>query len=431
MQHDLFHAYTVDEHTLFVVRNLRRFTVPEYAHEFPLCSRIIEGFARQEILLAAALFHDIAKGRGGDHSRLGARDARRFCRQHGLDEEDTGLVCWLVENHLVMSATAQKQDISDPDVIAAFAARAGDERHLSALYLLTVADIRGTSPQVWNAWKGKLLEDLYQATLRYLGERGQTPAATYLEERQAEALSLLSRHAFPAGEHLPLWRQLDDSYFLRHDANEIAWHARVLHGHENAPAPLVRARVAPIGEGLQVLIYSPAHDYLFARICSFFERAHYNIAEAKIHTTRHGYALDSFVVLDEGQRASHYRDILNYVEHELALYLTDASLPEPAQKHRLSRQSRHFPIPPQVNIAPDEKNTYHILSLVAGDRPGLLSQVAEVLVKHHVHLHTAKITTLGERAEDTFLITGDILQKPKEILRLETDLLERLQPPGV
>lgn len=428
MQHDLFHVYTVDEHILFVVRNLRRFTVPEFAHEFPFCSRLIKSFDRQEVLVTAALFHDIAKGRGGDHSLLGTKDARRFCKQHGLSDEDTELVCWLVENHLVMSATAQKQDLSDPDVIAAFAARVRDERHLTALYLLTVADIRGTSPQVWNAWKGKLLEDLYHGTLRYLRERGATPARAYMEERQAEALSTLRHHAVPSEAHLPLWRQLDESYFLRHDADEIAWHTRLLHRHVDDPKPVVRARVVQEGQGLQVLIYTHSHDYLFARICSFFERAHYNIVEAKIHTTRHGYALDSFVVLDEADRASHYRDMLNFVEYELTVYLAEQTPPEPAAKRRVSRQLKHFPIPPQVGISPDEKNIYHVLSLVAGDRPGLLSQVAQVFVKHHIHLHTAKIVTLGERAEDTFLVTGEELDKPKDVLRLETDLLQQLQP---
>lgn len=428
MQHDLFHVYTVDEHILFVVRNLRRFTVPEFAHEFPSCSRLIKGFKRQEILMVAALFHDIAKGRGGDHSQLGTKDARRFCKQHGIDDEDTELICWLVENHLVMSATAQKQDLSDPDIIAAFAARARDERHLTALYLLTVADIRGTSPQVWNAWKGKLLEDLYNATLRRLRELGETPSHTYLEERQAEALAILRHHAVADDAHLALWRQLDDSYFLRHDADEIAWHTRLLHRRVDGAQPVVRARVVQEGEGLQVLIYTHSHDYLFARICSFFERAHYNIVEAKIHTTRHGYALDSFVVLDEGKRVSHYRDVLNFVEYELSKYLEARTPPELTPKRRVSRHLKHFPILPQVNIGPDEKNIYHVLSLVAGDRPGLLSEIAQIFVKHHIHLHTAKITTLGERAEDTFLVTGKELSKPKEILRLETDLLHQLQP---
>jgi len=212
MQHDLFHVYTVDEHILFVVRNLRRFTVPEFAHEYPLCSRLINDFERPEVLYLAGLFHDIAKGRGGDHSRLGAVVARRFCRSHGLDREDTEMVCWLVENHLVMSATAQKQDVSDPDVIAAFAARVRDVRHLTGLYLLTVADIRGTSPKVWNAWKGRLLENLFQATRRYLSSDSPAPE-TYLQERQLEALKTLRLYAIAEHAHEALWQQFDDGIF--------------------------------------------------------------------------------------------------------------------------------------------------------------------------------------------------------------------------
>lgn len=426
MQHDLFHVYTVDEHILFVVRNLRRFTVPEFAHEFPLCSRLINGFERQEVLYLAGLFHDIAKGRGGDHSRLGAVETRRFCRSHGISGDDEELLTWLVENHLVMSATAQKQDVSDPDVIAAFAARVRDLRHLTGLYLLTVADVRGTSPKVWNAWKGRLLESLFLSTRRYLSGENLGPEA-YLQERQLDALKTLRLYAIPEDAHLPLWKQMDDGYFLRHEAHEIAWQTRLLYRHVDSPRPIVRARLSPTGAGVQVMIYTPDRNDLFARICSFFERTDFNIVEAKVSTTRHGYALDSFVVFDQAGKSTHYRDLLNFIEHELTERLIHLPPLDPPLDGRLSRHLRHFPITPEVSVRPDEKGSYHILSVVAGDRPGLLSRIAQVFLRHGIHLYTAKITTLGERAEDTFLIQGENIDQSKVALRLETDLLRQLQ----
>ncbi len=427
MQHDLFHVYTVDEHILFVVRNLRRFTLAEFAHEYPLCSRLISNFERPEMLYLAGLFHDIAKGRGGDHSTLGAVDARKFCREHGLGAEDAELVAWLVAQHLMMSATAQKQDLSDPEIIAAFAAKVGDMRRLTALYLMTVADIRGTSPKVWNAWKGKLLEDLFRATRRLL-TGGAVPTDQQMEIRKAEALKLLNQEMVPGDAHALFWRELDDSYFLRHAVREIAWHTRHLYSVAHTGHPIVRARSAPNGEGIQVMIYTPDRDDLFARICGFFERVNYTIVEAKIYTTPYAYALDTFLVLDIGNTAQHYRDLLSFIEFELMQQLLNDAPPEPPLQGRISRQLKHFPLAPQIAIVPDEKGQYHVLSITAGDRPGLLSRIAQVLLKHGVHLHTAKINTLGERAEDTFLIRADDdrLSNQKTVLKIETDLLQAL-----
>jgi [protein-PII] uridylyltransferase len=427
MQHDLFHVYTVDEHILFVVRNLRRFTLTEFAHEYPLCSRLISNFERPEMLYLAGLFHDIAKGRGGDHSTLGAVDARKFCREHGLGAEDAELVAWLVAQHLMMSATAQKQDLSDPEIIAAFAAKVGDMRRLTALYLMTVADIRGTSPKVWNAWKGKLLEDLFRATRRLL-TGGAVPIDQEMEIRKAEALKLLNQEMVPGDAHALFWRELDDSYFLRHAVREIAWHTRHLYSAAHTGHPIVRARSAPDGEGIQVMIYTPDRDDLFARICGFFERVNYTIVEAKIYTTPYAYALDTFLVLDIGNTAQHYRDLLSFIEFELTQQLINDAPPAPPLQGRISRQLKHFPLAPQIAIVPDEKGQYHVLSITAGDRPGLLSRIAQVLLKHGVHLHTAKINTLGERAEDTFLIRADDdrLSNQKTVLKIETDLLQAL-----
>lgn len=425
MQHDLFHVYTVDQHIMMVVRNLRRFTMPEHAHEYPFCSQLIADFHDRWVLYVAALFHDIAKGRGGDHSKLGMIDAEQFCRAHGMSEEDTELVVFLVEQHLTMSTVAQKQDLSDPDVISAFAATVKDERHLTALYLLTVADIRGTSPKVWNAWKAKLLEDLYKVTLRVLGGEPHS-ADRELRTRQKEALATLRLFGLDANAHEALWKQLDVAYFLRHDASDIAWQTRALHDKVDSDKPVVRARLAPIGEGLQVAVYVKDQPDLFARICSYFDRKNFSILDAKIHTTRHGYALDSFLVADENFAGS-YRDIISLIEHELcALLVSQEALP-PAVRGRLSRMSRTFPITPTVELRPDERGQFHVLSIAANDRMGLLYAIASVLTRYRINLHTAKIMTLGERVEDVFLIDGPALNSPRTQVQLETDLLDALK----
>jgi [protein-PII] uridylyltransferase len=422
MQHDLFHVFTVDEHILMVVRNLRRFTLAEHAHEFTLCSKLIKDFARPEVLYIAGLFHDIAKGRGGDHSQLGRADAKRFCNQHGLTQEDTDLVVWLVESHLTMSSTAQKQDLSDQDVIGTFAAKVKNDRYLVALYLLTVADIRGTSAKVWNAWKGKLLEDLFWATRRYM--TGGKIADQIGEIRQ-RAIETLSLYAISPEMYELLWAQLDAQYFLRHEPHEIAWHTRLLAHRVNNMKAIVKARLSNIGEGIQVMVYSPDQAYLFARICEFFERMNYNIMEAKVHTTQHGYALDSFLVMDAGNDETAYRDVMNYIEYELEQLLSKTEAPQSPKIGRVSRQQKHFPIAPVINITQDEKGS-HLLSIIAGDRPGLLARIAHVLAHHKIEIRSAKINTLGARAEDIFWIAGSVLKQPQAVAALHLDLEKNL-----
>ncbi|MCA1925361.1 MAG: [protein-PII] uridylyltransferase [Thiobacillus sp.] len=417
MQHDLFHIYTVDEHILTVLRNVRRLTVPALAHELPLASQLMADFDKPELLYLGALFHDIAKGRGGDHSELGAADARRFCRQHGLPAEDIDLVAWLVEMHLVMSRTSQKEDISDPDVIAAFAARVGSVRRLVALYLLTVADIRGTSPKVWNAWKGKLLEDLYRAArARIEGGRAED-----IHAKQTEARVNLALYGLPADAADALWKQLDARYFVRYDARDLAWQARMLWRRADTATPVVRARLSPAGEGIQVLVYAPDRADIFARICGFFARIQYTILEAKIHTTQHGYALDSFQVMDLANRGIHYRDFLAFVEHELARDLDPAQPVQPPPRGRLSRHQRHHPYPTTVRIETDAAGGA-MLTITCADRGGLLFAVAETLMRHDLGVYAAKIDTLGERVEDTFLIRGNRLNTAAGRAALENDL---------
>ena len=425
MQHDLFHVYTVDQHILMVLRNVRRFFMAEHSHEYPMCSQLAAGWDKPWILYIAALFHDIAKGRGGDHSELGCKDVRTFCSQHSIAPEDTQLIEFLVREHLFMSRMAQKEDLSDPEVIAAFAKRVGNERYLTALYLLTVADIRGTSPKVWNAWKGKLLEDLYRYTLRMLGGRAPDPQAE-VESRKREALSLLALHAEPFESQKALWATLDVSYFMRHEAGDLAWHARQLSRHVGSGKSVVRARRSSDGEGMQVLVYTPDAPDLFARICGYFDTASFSIVDAKIHTANNGYAMDTFQVISATPH-EHYREAVSMVEAELIRILQSAGPLPPPGKGRVSRRVKSFPITPRVDLRPDEKAQRWLLSVSASDRVGLLYSIARVLARHRINLKLAKVTTLGERVEDTFLIDGPELQQNKAQIAIETELLEALK----
>jgi len=428
MQHDLFHVYTVDQHILMVLRNVRRFFIPEHAHEYPFCSQLAAQFSEPEVLYIAALFHDVAKGRGGDHSELGAIEVKRFCRQHGLNAADTAMCVFLVEHHLTMSRVAQKEDLSDPEVIAAFAAKVGNARRLTALYLLTVADIRGTSPKVWNAWKGKLLEDLYRIALRALGGAPINLDAE-IEARKQEARQDLALHSQLPGTEEPLWNRLAVSYFARHDGAELAWHARSLWRHVDTQVPVVRARPSPIGEGLQVLVYAPDQPDLFARICGYFDGAGFSILDAKVHTTRNGYALDTFQVI-RPEADVHHRDLVPLVEQKLAVALqAGGPLPEP-RRGRLSRRVKSFPYSPRISLRPDERATAWLLTISTSDRAGLLYAIARVLARHGINLQLAKISTLGERVEDTFLVDGPALQQNKAQLQIESELLDAVSLPA-
>ncbi|MEI7568876.1 MAG: [protein-PII] uridylyltransferase [Alcaligenaceae bacterium] len=427
MQHDLFHVYTVDQHTLAVVRNLRRFTMPEHAQEYPLASRLSASFERHWLLYVAALFHDIAKGRGGDHSTLGAQEVKRFAKAHGFDREDTALVIFLVDSHLMMSQVAQKKDLSDPQVINDFAARVKTLRNLQALYLLTVADIRGTSPKVWNTWKGKLLENLYDLTRAKLG--GTVDDTNTVLRQRLEAAASLTRLAGLRDEtREAFWQQLDVAYFLRHDAADIAWHTRHLY-HRVAPEQaIVKARPTEGDEGLQVMVYTKDVADLFARICGFFGARGLSILDARIHTTRSGYALDSFIVLPTDDTHA-LRTLATMIEHELDQHLNSSS---PSSSNTLSvtnrpsRLSKAFPVPPLVTLHPDEGSQNWRLEVVATDRPGLLGDVAQVFVAYGIDLQTAKVMTLGDRVEDVFVVSGETLSQPRTQRQFERAVLDAL-----
>ncbi|TXH89581.1 MAG: [protein-PII] uridylyltransferase [Rhodoferax sp.] len=425
MQHDLFHVYTVDQHILMVLRNVRRFFIVEHAHEYPFCSQLASGWDKPWLLYVAALYHDIAKGRGGDHSALGTVEVKRFCKDHQISDQDAELISFLVREHLTMSRIAQKSDLTDPNVIAAFAQRVGTERRLTALYLLTVADIRGTSPKVWNAWKGKLLEDLYKLTTRALGGAMPDPDAE-VQARKREALVQIALYAMPFEAHKPLWDTLDVSYFMRHDAGDIAWHTKHLSRHVATTTPIVRCRRSPVGEGLQVLVYTQDQSDLFARICGYFDQGGFSILDARVHTSLTGYALDTFQIVTTQELDEHYRELTSRLENGLTHAIAEQlPLPTPG-KGRVSRRVRSFPIAPRITLRPDEKGQHWLLNISTSDRVGLLYSVARVLARHGVSVQLAKVATLGERVDDTFLISGAQLQHNRTQIEIETELLEAL-----
>lgn len=430
MQHDLFHAYTVDQHILMVIEKLYQYTQPDSTREFTLAHHIAKHFPKYWLLYIAALFHDIAKGRGGDHSNQGAADAHHFCRQHSLDHDDTDLIVFLVENHLSMSLVAQKQDLSDPTVIHGFARRVQNQHRLDALYVLTTADIRGTSPKVWNSWKGKLLEDLYQRTTLALTQT-QPDSNAALAQRTQSATEKIHLLGINNNNRDRLWQHLDADYFMRHEAGDIAWHTQHLHDKVDSSAPVVKARVVGDNEALQVMVYIPDQNDLFVNICGYFAHHTLSIQDARIYTTHHGWALDSFIALLP-RHEKDYQAYARLVEHELTHELaTQATLATnrttPQQTRRSSsRRSRLLPMTPELQLEPDSRADYWNLTISAADRPGLLHSLARCFASHGVSLKMAKILTLGERVEDVFLLQGSALQDEAVRLQFKLSILAAL-----
>lgn len=430
MQHDLFHIYTVDQHTIEVIRGLRHLVYAEHAHEFPLLSEIMAELSGTWRLVVAALFHDIGKGRGGDHSKLGEADVRAFCEAYGIRPEDEAFIAFLVREHLTMSHVAQKKDISDPDVIRAFTQRAGSAERLKALYLLTVSDIRATGPKVWNNWKGQLLERLYHASLAALGGSAPTRSSV-LAMRKAAALDLAESEGVPREACLGLWERLDVAYFLRHTPEDIAWHAAELSRWRRGTPFLVRARAAPGLSGVEVLVCAQDRQGLFAMLVASLQRCRMSILDARVHTTRDGLALDTFLVTDLGMRPQ-LQEAFECITAELSGALSCARPLPPARLGPLSRRSRHFPIRPKVLIEPDALGGSYLLTIACNDRPGLLYAVTSELARAGVNLQTARIATLGERAEDIFQITGEMLADPAACLKISARLVEAIAPePGL
>jgi len=414
MQYDLFHAYTVDAHTLFVVSNLRRLAIPKYDHELPELSRIMRELPKPEIAYLAALFHDIAKGRGGDHSELGAVDAEAFCLEHGLSRYDARLVAWLVRHHLELSLTAQKQDISDPEVINAFARKVGDETHLDYLYVLTCADVRGTNPKLWNSWKASLFHEFYERVKRALRRGLESPIdqEELIRESQEAARRLLAERGVTDAEIERAWARFSAPYFLRYTPDEIAWHTRLLAEREpGSGEPLVALEARSVRGTTAVLTFAPQEHHGFARTTAVLDQLGLTIVDARITPTGDGFSLDLYHVLEDDGAAITDADRLEEIEHALWRSLQRADAPLPAVSRRAPRQVRMFNTATQIVVSIDDRNQRSVVELVAGDRPGLLCDVGNVLQAERVKLHAAKIMTVGERAEDVFYVT-DAEHKP-------------------
>jgi [protein-PII] uridylyltransferase len=403
MQYDLFHAFTVDQHTLFVIRNLARFLNPDYAKQFPLCAKLMPLIKKREILYLAALFHDIAKGRGGDHSELGAIEASQFAARHGLKKGDELLLVWLVQHHLLMSQTAQRQDIYDPKTITNFCSHLPRIDYLDYLYLLTVADICGTNPSLWNAWKDSLLKELYYAAKNAMhAEKALMDEKDLIEQRRQQALSLLVNEGISPRVIHHLWKHFKGKYFLHESPEIIARHTKAILDCKNFPLVLIMPHHTQ--GGTEVFIYMPHRDERFTITTTVLTNHHATIQEATILTSDNYFDLDTYIILDEKNQVFIDEKQTESIHSALVKYLSDKeNLPHITQK-RLSRTQAHFNLKPQITFSEDTHFTR--LFLVMGDRPGLLASISRLFLSEKIHLHSAKIATAGERVEDMFYISN-------------------------
>ena len=405
MQYDLFHVYTVDQHTLFVVRNLRRFAYGKYKERFPHARSVFKRIAKPELLYLAAIFHDIAKGRGGDHSELGAVDAEAFCAMLDIEPSEREMVSWLVRHHLVMSQTSQRKDLSDPQNIQKFAELVGNTRYLDHLYLLTVADIAGTSPKLWNNWKNKLLWELYLATGDALRRGLENPIkrATRIRETRAAALSRLIRRGIEAASVNELWNSLPDYAFWRLSPDQLEWTTEVVLGSEGNERQITVRPVQPHGVS-ELLVSVPDDIGLFASITAILDEMGLDVMSARILTTESGFSFDLFQLMDQ------HGDVLNELDaSELVSRLevaTSQSKPRGPVRRTLPRRLRHFSDNPRIQFTRDPDKSGSVLHIRCNDRPGLLSRIAAALFKQGVQVHNARIATFGERVEDTFLVSA-------------------------
>jgi [protein-PII] uridylyltransferase len=426
MQYDLFHAYTVDEHMLFVVSNLRRFALSRFDHEFPHCSHIMQTLEKPEIAYLSGLFHDIAKGRGGDHSELGAVDAEAFCLEHGLSTYEARTVAWLVRNHLILSTTAQKKDIGDPDVVNEFASLVGDPLHLDYLYVLTVADVRGTNPKLWNSWKATLFRDLYELTHRALRRGLENPIdreQLILEKREQARESL--REAGIGDERIDeVWELFSETYFLRHRSDEIVWHTEWLADSDTgSEAGLLAVRMQARGDGVEAVLYTPRSHHTFAHAAAVLDELGTTIVDARVMPLENGYSLDSFIFMELDKRTDIDEARIAKIRRSLTRVLTADSDGVAKVTRAAPRQVRMFTTATGVEFSDNPAIGNTVMDLVAGDRPGLLSKIGQAFIDQNIDITAAKIMTIGERAEDVFYIErvggGPLDEAAQESLRQE------------
>jgi [protein-PII] uridylyltransferase len=432
MQYDLFHAYTVDEHTLFVVSNLRRFALSRFDHEFPDCSEIMQNIEQPEIAYLAGLFHDIAKGRGGDHSELGAVDAESFCLEHGLSKYEAGLVAWLVRNHLALSMTAQKKDIHDPDVINEFATKVGDPLHLDYLYLLTVADVRGTDPKLWNSWKAQLFHDLYVLTRRALRRGLENPIdrELLLAEKQEKAREILIGRGISNESIDRVWALLNENYFLKHRIKEITWHTEWLTDSDpESEIGLVDVRRRKTGDGIEAVLYTPREKRTFAHATAVLDELGMTIMDARIVPLDKNRSIVTLVFAEQDARVDSDEARINKVRRAMTRILTAPSEKVLLVTRTVPRQARMFTTKTTVDFSRSTSADQTVLELRAADRPGLLSTIGQVFIEQGIDIEAAKIVTIGEKAEDVFYVCleggGGALDDVQQ-QQLGKALLERL-----
>lgn len=437
MQHDLFHIYTVDAHTLQLVENLRRLWLPEFKQKFPISAQAIRHVAKVELLYIAGLYHDIAKGRGGDHSELGCVDAQAFCERHGLSKRDTELVVWLVRNHLFMSVTAQRKDISDPEVIWEFASYVKDQEHLDYLFILTVADINATNPTMWNSWRASLMRQLYLETKRALRRGLDFPidADMISDEHKQRALEIIIERNVDIMEAEAIWETIEEEYFIRSNGDEIAWNTEAILRHRPSNKPLIA--ITPLGGrnfsgASKIFIYTLISKHLFAVTAATFEQLGLTILDAKISHTTNNYSLDSFVVMDSNDNDTNLhldKERITLIRKTLMEQLETPSLYESVVQRHTPRILKIFNSPSTAHFVSQPEEVWSALEITAPDRPGLLALVGQFFMNHNIMLHKAKIATLGERVEDTFYITeenGDLITDPETMNKICTLLKEKI-----
>jgi [protein-PII] uridylyltransferase len=430
MQHDLFHIYTVDAHTLLLLKFIQRFREPEARDEFPVAAALVQQLPKLELLWIAGLFHDIGKGRGGDHSLIGARDVAAFAERHGLPNRDTRLLAWLVEHHLTMSMIAQKRDISDPDVIGDFARIVGDETRLDYLYVLTVADINATNPTLWNGWRATLLRQLHGETKRALRRGLENPLERddWVQETRQEARSLLATVGADMDRVDRLWESLGEDYFLQYAPSEIVWQTQGILAHRGSDLPLILISV-PADDmtegGTKVFIHTRSVDDLFAATAAAMDQLGLSIHDARIATSSNDWTLNTFIVLDDHGQAIRDDGRIEEIRRHLVEELDDPDdYPQIVTRHT-PRQLKHFRVPTEVRIEQDPANERTMLELTAPDRPGLLARVGRIFMEQEIALSAAKIATLGERVEDVFYLT-DRSGRPLTDVARQDRLRERL-----
>lgn len=422
MQFDLFHVYSVDEHILFVIQNMRYFGLPEYADAFPLCHKILKTIPKQELLYLAGLFHDIAKGRKGDHAKLGVKDAVDFCQQHGMSKYDADLVGWLVENHLILSKTAQREDINDPEVINKFALVMSDREHLNYLYLLTVADVNGTNPELWNDWKGSLFSQLYTETTRALRRGLENPfnKEDRIKKTKSATLELVHKRAQSKHDINQLWESFGEDYFIRCSPDEIAWHTNSIAENTHQQYPLIKIRQQTTRGATEIFVYMQNQDYIFATTTRVLDQLNLTIVDARVIVSADDFTLNTFIILDQSGESINDKDERKEIVSKLHEGLSNLGKRLKGISRPRSRKQKVFPIPTSVRFTQDQLNHRTIMEVVASDRPGFLSRIGIALAGSGVRLHNAKIATYGSRVEDIFFITDKEDQPITDPIKIES-----------